>query len=69
MRHTKASKDDFEEILTQEVQQAIRDADNLRALGADDLAPLMLKKLGPKAAEYITRMFNINLQSGIITSI
>ena len=51
-------------LLNVEVQQAIARARNSKALGPDQLAPLMLKKLGPLAVAYI-KMFNCSLAANM----
>ena len=56
-------------LLNVEVQQAIARTTNSKALGPDQLAPLMLKKLGPLAVACITKMFNCSLAKATITSI
>ena len=56
-------------LLNVEVQQAIARTKNSKALGPDQLASLMLKKLGPLAVAYITKMFNCSFANATIPSI
>ncbi len=48
---------------------AIKKAKNSKALGPDDLSPVMLKHLGPNAIKYLTEIFNKCMKDSIIPSI
>ena len=48
---------------------AIKKAKNSKALGPDNLSPIMLKNLGPHAINFLTEIFNKCMQSSIIPSI
>ena len=48
---------------------AIKKAKNSKALGPDNLSPVMLKNLGPNAINFLTNIFNMCMKSSIIPSI
>ncbi len=48
---------------------AIKKAKNSKALGPDNLSPIMLKNLGPHAINFLTEIFNKCLKDSIIPSI
>ena len=48
---------------------AIKKAKSSKALGPDNLSPIMLKNLGPSAINYLTQIFNKCMEHSIIPSI
>ena len=52
-----------------EVERVLQSTKPSKALGPDELSPLMLKHLGPKAHSYIAGMFQTSLNTGVIPSI
>ena len=68
MRKLKKTNSSFS-LISAEVEAAISRTKNSKALGPDELAPLILKKLGPLAVAYITKMFNCSLHTATIPSI
>ena len=53
-------------ITTSQVQAAIKKSKNSKALGPDNLSPLMLKQIGPQAIAYLTNLFNNVVNQAII---
>ena len=56
-------------ITTMEVDRVLQSTKPSKALGPDELSPLMLKHLGPKAHSYIAGMFQTSFNTGVIPSI
>ena len=56
MRKMKNAHSEEDLLVPQEVEAAIKKTRSSKALGPDELAPLMLKKLGTNATAYITEI-------------
>lgn len=54
---------------TDEVFEVIMSTSNSKALGPDNLSPIMLKHIGPKCVKYITTLFNLCMEKLIIPDI
>ena len=54
---------------TAQTALAIKRAKNSKAMGPDDLSPIMLKNLGPHGIKFLTIIFNKSLRTTIIPSI
>ena len=68
-RNLKTSSTERAVITTMEVDRVLQSTKPSYALGPDELSPLMLKHLGPKANSYIAGMFQTSLNTGVISSI
>ena len=53
----------------EQTRAAIHKAKNSKALGPDDISPIMLKQLGPHAINFLTNIFNKCMKDSIIPSI
>ena len=69
LRNLKTSSTERAVITTMEGERVFQSTKPSKALGPDELSPLMLKHLGPKAHSYIARMFQTSLNTGVIPSI
>ena len=69
LRNLKTSSTERAVITTMEVERVLQSTKPSKALGPDELSPLMLKHLGPKAHSYIAGMFQTSLNTGVIPSI
>ena len=69
LRNLKTSSTERAVITTMEVERVLQNTKPSKALGPDELSPLMLKHLGPKAHIYIAGMFQTSLNTGVIPSI
>ena len=69
LRNLKTSSMERAVITTMEVERVLQSTKSSKALGPDELSPLMLKHLGPKAHSYIAGMFQTSLNTGAIPSI
>ena len=69
LRNLKTSSRDCAVITTMEVERVLQNTKPSKALGPDELPPLMLKHLGPKAHSYIAGMFQTSLNTEVIPSI
>ena len=56
-------------ITTTQVSKAIKKSKNSKALGPDEISPIMLKHLGPKAINYLTNIYNHCVNQAIIPSV
>ena len=54
----KKSPDPEVSITTDMTEKAIKKAKNSKAMGPDNISPVMMKHLGPKAISYLTNIFN-----------
>ena len=62
LRNLKTSSTERAVITTIEVERVLQSTKPSKALGPDELPPLMLKHLGPKAHSYIAGMFQTSLK-------
>ena len=69
LRNLKTSSVERAVITTMEVETVLQSTKPSKALSPDELSPLMLKHLGPKAHSYIAGMFQTSLNTGVIPSI
>ena len=69
LRNLKTSSTERAVITTMEVERVLQSTKPSKALGPDELSPLMLKHLGPKAHSYFAGMFQASLNTGAIPSI
>ena len=70
LRHLKVQPADPKvKISTAQVREAIKKAKNSKALGPDDISPIMLKHLGPKGIRFLTNIFNTCVNTATIPSI
>lgn len=65
-RITSKPKDPKFKITEEMVKEAIKKSKKSKALGPDDLSPLMLHYIGPQGIKYLTRLYNLSVNSGII---
>ena len=70
-RERKKNKDlcEFPEISIAEIKQALKTTRASKALGPDQLSPIMLKHLGPEAMGYMAFLFNLSVRRSIIPNI
>ena len=69
LRNLKTSSTERAVITTMEVERVLQSTKPSKALGPDELSPLMLKHLGPKAHSYIAEIFQTSFNTGVIPSI
>ena len=69
LRNLKTSSTERAVITTMEVERVFQSTKPSKALGPDELSPLMLKHLGPKAHSYIAGMFQTSRNTRVIPSI
>ena len=69
LQNWKTSSTERAVITTMEVERVLQSTKPSKALGPDELSPLMLKHLGPKTHSYIAGMFQTSLNTGVIPSI
>ena len=60
---------DFSPFTAELVVKGIKESSNSTAAGPDDLTMLHLKHLGPLGIQYLTKLFNLSIQSADIPSI
>ena len=70
-RERKKNKDlcELPEISIAEIKQALKTTRASKALGPDQLSPIMLKHLGPEAMGYMAFLFNLSVRRSIIPNI
>ena len=67
IRKLKLKKNSTEVLFTSaQTKKAIRQSKNSKALGPDEISPIMLKHLGDHGAAYLTKLFNATVNSAII---
>lgn len=49
-----------------QVTEAVRDTKPSNALGPDEIAPIMLKHMGPNAVSYLTNLLNMTMKTQVI---
>ncbi|KAI5753538.1 hypothetical protein M8J77_001119 [Diaphorina citri] len=52
-----------QEIKSDDVTNTIKKTKNSKALGPDNISPLMLKHIGQKGTEFLTKLLNLSLQT------
>ena len=62
----KKSSDPLINISCEQTKKAIKKSKNSKAMGPDNLSPIMLKHIGPLGISYLTRLFNNILKQSII---
>lgn len=65
----KPSKDPCIVITPKQTADAIRRSKSSKALGPDNISPIMLKNLGPNGIQVLTNIFNLSVNTSIIPSI
>ena len=58
LRQLKKKKDPDIVITPEQTTKAIKKSKNSKALGPDDMSPIMLKHLGPHGISYLTKIYN-----------
>ena len=66
LRRVRNQTDDSFNISNQQIIAALKKTKNSKALGPDNLSPLMLKKIGPNAINYLANLFNNVVAQAII---
>jgi hypothetical protein len=70
LRNLKKKTSDPEVNITEkQVQEAIDKSKNSKALGPDDISPIMLKHLGPKGIRFLTEIYNNCVNTSTIPSL
>ena len=70
LRNLKKKTSDPEVNITEkQVQEAIDKSKNSKALGPDDISPIMLKHLGPKGIHFLTEIYNNCVNTSTIPSL
>ena len=62
------TKDDKIIITEEQTRNAIRKSKNSKAMGPDNISPIMLKHLGPNGIRFLTNIYNNSLSQTIIPS-
>ena len=68
-RFKKATNDPEVIITTEQTAKAIKASKNSKALGPDEISPIMLKHLGPHGIQLLTNIYNACIQTSTIPSI
>ena len=68
-RHLKQPKDEEINITEQQTKEAIKAAKNSKALGPDEISPIMLKHLGPNGIHFLTKIYNKCVNTATIPAI
>ena len=67
LRKVKKKSSDPEVVITPaQTRKAIKKCKNSKALGPDEISPIMLKHLGPNGINFLTNLFNNSISQAII---
>ena len=69
LRHKHKLDPEFNPFTNTQTQDAIKQASNSTATGPDGLTSLHLKHLGPRGISYLTKLFNLSVNSANLPSI
>ena len=69
LRNLKNPKGSKVHFTPSQVKKAIQKSKSSKALGPDDISPIMLKNIGPHGINFLTELYNRSVNSGIIPGI